>query len=151
MSPKETEPWLWAFLLAAIFIVSGILKIAEIEAFHEYVYLILKEYSNWDTAGLLARWWCWLEILGGLSLLVPQKETRLSGAVTVGSMLVVATFFLMVAHGKGMESCLCFGSAIPKALNHFSLNLLRNVLLFTASIRFIVLCRNSKDFAKCEI
>lgn len=122
--------YLLSFILSAVFIVAGVLKLAAPAAFTQDIlsYRMLSE--TWST--FFAASLPWLEIMAGGMLFV--RPFRLSASFVMVGMMTVFTLAVALALARGLDiSCGCFGKAFEEYGGSGLTFLLRDLVLLTAS------------------
>ncbi|MBK1832983.1 MauE/DoxX family redox-associated membrane protein [Roseibacillus ishigakijimensis] len=130
--------------LGLFFLVTGVLKLRDLNAFTEDVfnYQILFPPFDAYTALLVV----WLEIIAGLVVLVGRWGLR-GGLVTIGGLLLAFIAALSHAAARGLNiNCGCFGSS--EEPTNFPLHLGLNALLLLLTL---LLLRHSSTPAKGQV
>src|SRR5437868_4088967 len=103
--------WIWRildFLIAALFIYAGVLKILDPVGFARDIdnYKMLP----WPAAVTFGFFLPWLEVLCGLALIT--RRLYRGGLLILGSLTIVFIVASIIAKARGLDiSCGCFGDA----------------------------------------
>ncbi|MDQ8189662.1 DoxX family protein [Roseibacillus persicicus] len=114
--------------LGIFFVWSGLIKLADLDAFTEAVFNYQILFPPYD--GYAAYFVAWLEVIAGLATVIGRWGAR-GGLLAIAFMLAAFNIALGIAASKGLNiNCGCFGSSEEPTnyLLHIGLNLLLWVL-----------------------
>jgi len=129
---KRVLTTLVLFLIAAVFIVAGVMKVLNPASFAEDI----RNYRMvpWTADVVLALYLPWLEIIAGAALL--WRKTRKGALLLVLLMLVGFLVALVSAWARGLNiSCGCFGSGAKTG--SLLLDVARDLVLLAAVARLV--------------
>ncbi len=122
--------YLLTFVLAAVFIFAGVMKLSDPSAFTQDIlrYRMLSEMWSALAAASLP----WLEIMVGISLFL--RPLRLSASFLLAGLMAVFTLAVAIALARGLDiSCGCFGKTFQEYAGSGFSFLMRDMILLTAS------------------
>lgn len=116
--------------LGIFFVWSGLIKVADLDAFTEAVFNYQILFPPYD--GYAAYFVAWLEVIAGLATVIGRWGAR-GGLLAIAGMLAAFNIALGIAASKGLNiNCGCFGSS--EEATNYPLHIGLNILLLALTV-----------------